>query len=592
MSERVMCYSLKNFAAVLLLLLIFVSNTVVAQRDRKKKLSDRSVQAQLREAEFFFTEAEKYFILEDYTKALLFFQRAAELNPDNATIQYKIAEVLSRSEKQDDLLKASLSIEAALRMERKNKYFYLLASGIYNGQAQFGKSAEVLEQMMREVPGTEEHLYDLAAIYQYDRKPAEAIKVYNRAEEIFGVNEMSSINKQRIYLEQGKIEEAVAEGEKLMDTFPEEEQYIIGFAETLSQNGEGVRAVPYLERYIAEHQPAGAAKMLLAGLYRDTGKEEKARELMMQVAEDDNVEAQSKVLMLGVYVQELAQKAGTGNADDNLQQFALRFYEQVQKTHQTDAVVYLIGGDLYMALQQTEQARNAYLKSIRLGANSFEAWQNLLFIETQRNELDSVIVHAEQGLELYPNQGMLYYFNGYAHLRKQLNKEAAYNFEQARKLLSSNPELLQEVNSLLGEVYNALKDYARSDKAYEEVLAANPNNYLVLNNYSYYLALRKENLDKAEKMAAQAVKANPDNASYLDTYAWVLFAKGKYREARKQMEKALQQNTSDATLFEHYGDILFQLGEVDQAIQQWQKARTLTTEHELIDKKIANRRLY
>jgi len=40
--------------------------------------------ARLREAEFFFTEGEKYFILEDYTKALLYFQRVAELNPDNA----------------------------------------------------------------------------------------------------------------------------------------------------------------------------------------------------------------------------------------------------------------------------------------------------------------------------------------------------------------------------------------------------------------------------------------------------------------------------------------------------------------------------
>lgn len=567
-------------------------HTVTAQRDRKKKPEGKPPAAQLPEAEFFFTEAEKYFILEDYTKALLFFQRSAELNPDNATIQYKIAEVLSRSNKQDDLLKASLSIEAALRMERKNKYFYLLASGIYNGLTQFSKSAEVLEQMMREIPGSEEHLYDLAAIYQYDRKPAEAVKVYNRAEDIFGVNEVSSVNKLRIYLEQGKVNEAIAEADKLIENFPDEEEYILGVAESLSQGGQALKAIPYVEKYVSQHPEGGGAKMLLAGLYRDTQQEERARKLILDVAGDAGLEVNSKVLMLGVYVQQLSEQTARGNVDNSLRDFTQQFHQALVKAHPAEPMVFLIGGDLYMALKKNAEARDAYLRSIRLGANSFEAWQNLLFIESEQDELDSLIAHSEQGLELYPNQGILYYFNGYALMRKKMYKKAAYAFEQAKKLSSANTSLVQEINSMLGEVYNGTREYQKSDNAYEQVLASDPNNYLVLNNYSYYLALRKENLEKAETMAAKAVKANPDNASYLDTYAWVLFMRGKYKDARRQMEKALLSNSTDATLFEHYGDILFQLGEVDEAIKQWQKARALTNDHELIDKKIANRRLY
>ena len=145
---------------------------------------------------------------------------------------------------------------------------------------------------------------------------------------------------------------------------------------------------------------------------------------------------------------------------------------------------------------------------------------------------------------------------------------------------------------MLGDAYNGLKEYQKSDKAYEEALGVDPNNSLILNNYSYYLALRKENLDKAEKMSALLIKNNPTNASFLDTYAWVLFMKGNYKEAKKVMEKAIAGGDATATHFEHFGDILFQLNDIDAAIEQWQKARSLSIHHELLDKKIENKKLY
>lgn len=580
-------------SCIFLIALFVIGHSSYAQRDKKKKSNDpRLSEPRLREAEFFFTEGEKYFILEDYTKALLYYQRTAELNPENATVHYKIAEVLSRGNKEDDLIRASISIEAALRLEKKNKYFYLLASTIYNNQTQFGKAIQALETMMKEIPGTDDYLYELAAIYQYDHKPEEAIKVYNKAEGILGINEVSSLNKQRIYLEQGKLEEAVHEGEKLMEAFPEEERLMLGFAETLSQNGQAARAIPYIEKYLKEHPEAGNAKMLLAGLYRDTKQEDKARQYILSVFDDTSVEISSKVLMLGVYSTQLSDQLSKGIKDPALESFTLTLFEKLKKTYPNDANVHLVGGDLYLALKQNTEARDEYLKSIRLGSSSFEAWQNLLYLESETGELDSLIVHSEEGLESFPNQGMLHYFNGYAHLRKHHYREAAGALEQAKKLSASNPNLMQEINSMLGETYNATREYAKSDKAYDEALAINPNNDLILNNYSYYLALRKENLEKAEKMASQMIKNNPGNASYLDTYAWVLFMREKFKEAKKVMEKAISSGQVSATHFEHYGDILFQLGDIDEAVKQWQKAKAMSTDHEVIDKKIANRRLY
>ncbi|HEY5823840.1 MAG TPA: tetratricopeptide repeat protein [Cyclobacteriaceae bacterium] len=582
------------FSFIFFVLLLATGYNSLAQRDKKKKpdTDSKLSESRLREAEFFFTEAEKYFILEDYTKALLYYQRTMELNPENATVHYKIAEVLSRSNKEDDLIKASISIDNALKLEKKNKYFYLLASNIYNNLTQFSKSAQVIETMMKELPGSEEYLYELAAVYQYDHKPEEALKVYNRAESILGINEMSSINKQRIYLEQGKVNEAIAEGEKLIDTFPDEERYVLGFAETLSQNGQAARAIPFIEKYLQGHPEAGSAKMLLAGLYRDTKQEEKARQYILSVFDDPSVDVSSKVLMLGSYSTQLTDQVNKKVNDPSLEAFTFTLFEKLKKTHPNDPNVHLIGGDLYLTLKKNPEAQEEYLKSIRLGTSSFEAWQNLLYLESEANQLDSLIVHSEEGLESFPNQGVLYYFNGYAHLRKKHYREAVTAFEQAKKMSASNPGLAQEISSMLGDAYNGTREYEKSDKAYDEALEFNPNNYFVLNNYSYYLALRNANLEKAEKMAALLIKGNPDNTSYLDTYAWVLYMRAKYKEAKKVMEKALSQGQVSATHYEHYGDILFQLGDIDGAVKQWQKAKSMSGDNELIDKKIANRRLY
>jgi tetratricopeptide (TPR) repeat protein len=279
--------------------------------------------------------------------------------------------------------------------------------------------------------------------------------------------------------------------------------------------------------------------------------------------------------------------------NESEKEYVLRLSEKIIEYHPDEADGYALYGDLLQSFDSLKMAREMYLKSLAINPNNLQAWTNVLDYEIRNNELDSVIAHAGTALTLFPNQALLYYFEGTAHMLKNDNRKATQLFEQGKRLSSGNLRLLSIFNGQLGDAYNALKEYEKSDEAYEAALDFDPESDHVLNNYSYFLSLRKEKLDLALEMASKVVKRNPDNPTYLDTYAWVLYNMGRYEEARKNIERAIE-NDKDAsgTLLEHYGDILFKLGNVNKAVEQWEKAKKLNVDSDLIDKKIADRKLY
>ncbi len=574
----------------ILLSLIVLLSGLTSSAQRKKPVT-QSNDLKLVQAEAFFVEGEKYFILEDYSKALLFFQRAVELNPDDAGGHFKVAEVLAKSRTGQDLNLAVASIELSLKLDKRNPHYYQLAAGIYADLRNFSKAASTIETMMKEIPGSEENLFDQAAYLMYAGKKEEAIKSYNRAESIFGVNETSSLQKQRILLETGKLNEAMEEAERLIRAFPEEPQYVMAFAEMLNQNNQLTKAIQYLEKFSTENPGNGNARMLLSSFYKESGEPAKANALLTAVFDDANVEMVGKIMVIGTLNAEIQQARQKNLANAELEAFALSLFRKLEATDPHDESVSMVGGDLHLTVKKNGEAAYYYRKAIKQGASDFEPWQSLLVLESQANQYDSLIAHSEEGLELFPNQAVIYYFNGFGHLRKKHYAEAAQSLEQAKKLSTDNQKLLGDVLAMLGDAYNASRQYEKSDKAYEDALSINPDNDFVLNNYSYFLSLRNEKLDKAEVMASHLIKLFPDNTTYLDTYGWVLYGREKFKEARKIMEKATASSQANATHFEHYGDILFQLGDVDGAVRQWEKAKAFNTNNETLNKKIANRKL-
>ena len=80
---------------------------------------------------------------------------------------------------------------------------------------------------------------------------------------------------------------------------------------------------------------------------------------------------------------------------------------------------------------------------------------------------------------------------------------------------------------------------------YKKILAMDPYNLMVLNNYAYYIATHGGDLNEAEKMSAITIREDANNPVYLDTYGWILHLKGKNDLALFYLQRALSNSRDE-----------------------------------------------
>jgi hypothetical protein len=89
-----------------------------------------------------------------------------------------------------------------------------VAANIYGSLTKFDKAAWAYETFASRSPRHGRVFVRASGCLPVANKFDDAVKVYNRAENALGISEVSSVQKMRILIEQGKLKEGIAEGEK------------------------------------------------------------------------------------------------------------------------------------------------------------------------------------------------------------------------------------------------------------------------------------------------------------------------------------------------------------------------------------------
>ncbi|HEY4798704.1 MAG TPA: hypothetical protein VII99_06455, partial [Bacteroidia bacterium] len=263
------------------------------------------------------------------------------------------------------------------------------------------------------------------------------------------------------------------------------------------------------------------------------------------------------------------------------------------RVHPHDAKTYSLQGDFLNRDKKSTEAREAFRKAIALDKTRYPIWQEVMVLDEIMNDFDAMEADSRQAMELFPSEPYSYIFNASANYQKKNYKQAIEVANAGKDYVAGDKKLLAQFFSVLGDCYNSLKEYKSSDESYDKSINLDSDNANVMNNWAYYLSLRNENLDKAEKMGRKANQLVKDNSSYEDTYAWVLYKQKQYEEAKKWIEKALEHGgEKNGVILEHYGDLFFQLGQTEKAFEYWKKAKAAGKHSDLLDKKIADKKMY
>ncbi len=556
-------------------------STKINKGNEPKKLEVLSKNKETSEYNLFF-QAEQARLLDQNNKAYTLYKQFIELYPNNATALYNLSKIEARLYKFADAEKHAAK---AAELEPSNKYFQLFFADLLSANKKNKKALEVYENLEKKFPGMrEEYLYKKYLLYSGDGETKKALDALNELENEVGFSEELIYLKRNLYLKNKQYDSAINEVKKMVKEEPQNPRYLLQIANIYEEQGDKKNAQLILEEIKEKFPNEASYQISLAQKYLQSNDSINYKKILYQILENKNISNDEKITFLLPVLQNF----------DNLN---LAEQEElicpVKKLAQEDSAskeMQLLLADLYFYAKKKDEAKTQYYKYLKIDKMRYQVWSSIMSIYSEEAKWDSLINFTNQSIDFHPDQQLTYYFKGIAEMQLKQNANAIHSLNTALKNSNNVPEFDAQIFSLLGDNYNETKSYKKSDSCYEKALSINANDATVLNNYAYYLSVRKERLKDAEKMSKKSLEIDSNSGSFLDTYGWILYEQGDYINAKKYIEKAITKTleAERATLYEHLGDINIKLKDKENAIKNWQKALELGGPNESISLKIKN----
>ena len=573
---------IQRIIIVLIAAILLTNYSVASPKDKSKKSKKKATadvidKALQEKTERLFLDAQRAKMIEDYETAQKQFREVLMLDPKCADAHFQLGQIYLST---GQIQLAREAAEMAVKYDPSNKWYKDFLGGILARTSP--KDAIVLyRELLKQNPNDPDFYMSLAYLYIQTKQPLEAVKVYDQFEKVFGIDEGIISQKKGLYLALNQFDKAIAELKKLEDAYPDEPAFMLMQADLYVANNMRDKAFPIYKR-VLEIDPENPQALLAVAEYSSKqGDTTARRETFKKIFANPSLNVDAKVKMLFPYVQLFDIKK------ENREE-ALMLSDILAQTHPKESKTHAIRGDLYYLDNRLDSALLSYKRSLELQKDVYNVWQQLFFIYNQQRDWKTLKDITTESLEFFPNQAITYLFKGLAENQLKEYDSALKSYGKGEKMSLDNEKLRAQILSNIGDVYHTQNQHTESDEAFDKALKLDPDNATVLNNYSYYLSLRKVNLEKAKQMSAYANKLQENNDSFLDTYAWILFEMGSYKEAKEWQEKAIKYGgEKSATILEHYGDILSKLGDNKGAVDYWKRAKENNSESKTIDKKIA-----
>ncbi|NWN90436.1 tetratricopeptide repeat protein [Marinobacter adhaerens] len=396
-----------------------------------------------------------------------------------------------------------------------------------------------------------------------------------------------------VLIQQDEKQEAIEIRDSLLNGYGDHPRAVLLASLTDVRLGNQDEATKRLETLVEEGPQWQAPKIALASLYAQSGKREKAIDLLVDAATLTPGSIRPLQQAGRIYVQDHSVAEAKLWLDD----IAKNHPELKQDTDTLKAVIAINQGDLSEARttlskwtdSESATAKRAYgqlLLAETQAAITNKQWAEarakaaeaialepeslrlaLLPVEIARMEGETeAALSALDAVEETHGEVAVTMLTRAKLLNEQKGATPAYEYLSERWDATQNPALMPALNRLAAIEDPEAQDHltqrwldaapqspaAHMARAgwlmsnnqepaavplYEQILTQQPHNIAALNNLAW--VLRKDDPERALQLARQANQIAPDSSAVLDTYGWILHLNGNHAEAKAMIEKAL-----------------------------------------------------
>jgi len=560
------------------LVLLFYTTTLYSVAQNKTELNEK----QHLQFDTHFINGNKFLMLKQPDDALREFKMALSIFPEEAAVNYLISQIYLQK---GLLLDAELYAEKAAKTKPINEWYYKLLAEIYRQQKKYTNAAKLYENLFTTDYNNLAFLFDATYLYMLAQNFSPAIGLLQKAEKKNGIN--ADISKQiiSIYLAQGNTKKAITEANKLVQKFPKSMEYLGQLADLYLKAGNEKEANKIYTNILTIEPDNGYALLAMADYYRNSKQFELWYANTLNAIKSTQLDIKSK---LRAIVNVMADKELSKEQSSKAIDFANAF-TQANPDEQT---AWMILGDIYFEKRDVVNAHIQYEKAAEINPSNYSVWQQMIICSSELNNHEWIMHDCGRALEIFPTDAALYAYYTFSAMQLKQYEKAIDVAQKGIENVMPDTALLIQLYITIGDAAHYLEKFTTCDSAFEAALTLNPNSVYALNNYAYFLSLRKVKLETALKYSKRALSIEPNNASFLDTYGWVLFVNKDYINAKEYIEKSLQIEPNNDEVIEHYGDVLYQLGNKEKAVEQWQKAKEKGKSSTVLDKKIKDKKWY
>ena len=507
--------------------------------------------------------------------------RCTEINPYAAAAHFQLAEIYTMVDDQKNALRYA---RLAARYDPKNEWYKIQLANLYLTGKNIDSAIVVYRQIVEAQPDDADLRYNLSALYLEKGEYRKALKEMDRIEKTYGFTEDVALAKYKVYSKTKNFKATETILKKGITKYPDDMRFYGLLAELYSSAGREKEARENYTRLLEVDPENAIGYISMIEFYKDYGDDEKAMEEMQRMYDMKTIDPDLKVEL---YLQLSSDSIFLKNHYQQMDVLIKQLYEKYPDNFR----VRLVNADRNLREQNFDGAKDDLMFMTGRVQTNYFLWEQLFYLLNHLQDNETLYESTAKALQHFDDRYLFHFFHGLSAsmLKKYDDAIPAYHraIELLRKEKDTDHDIELQAYVFLGEACNNQKRFRESDAAFEKALTIAPNNPLILNNYSYYLSLREEKLDMAEKYIKRCIALEPNSSTYLDTYGWILYKSGRVDEAIIMIEKAMKNGGNDnPEIVDHMCELLTVTGRTEEAYHICKYSIELHHSEETVEEKM------